>query len=320
MQWKLAAVGGVLCLAAGGGLVHEHLDTLTAQNVATQQQHQQNLSAILPDTPQKVLRFINQAIAEKDTVKACSMFEQAERPAVARALGAGSCESAMANFAQQVKDVNEFVEFNVDEAHDVVLEGDTGASINGCNITFGGGLLGPPVAGDPGPKIGRLHMKRILNRGLLVDGLTPCTPTPGTSPSARPGDTGSVSLPTTPRAPVDALLNYLAQGSADGCQLFSDAGKAAFAKAQGTSDCPAAVTAFRGRITDPRRYGEPIGGDVNVDQQGSGTFAADACKLVWAGYTMDGELPPPGPQLGRLVIEHPPGNAGAYWISGYAHC
>jgi hypothetical protein len=324
MQWKLAAVGGILCLAAGGGLFSEHVASVSAQNVTAgqqrEQQHQQNLAGILPDTPQKVLRSIHTALAEHDTVRACSAFEQSLRTAVGRALGAASCESGMANLAIQVKDPNSYVEFNVNQQRDVVIEGDTGAWIDGCAVTFGGGLLGSPVSGDPGPKVGKLHMTRILQRGLVVDGFTPCPKPPASGPGAPSTDAGSVPLPTSPREPVDTLLTYLANGDTSGCALFSDAGKAAFAKVQGAGDCPAAVTAFHGKIADPSRYAKPIGGDVTADQKGGGRFDLDACALVWAGYTVDGELPPPGPQLGRLTIDHPPGNGNAYWITSFAHC
>jgi hypothetical protein len=321
MQWKLAAVGSVLCMVAGGGLFSQHLDALAAQEVSNQQQHQENLARIMPDTPQEVLRSINKSLATKMPAQACLLFEDAQRPVFGKAFGEPTCEAAMFKLAAQVKDINSYVEFNVNWQRDVRLEGDTGAFIDGCAITFGGGILDPENGGgDPGPKIGKFHMKRILQRGLMIDGFLPCTTAPPPGPGAPPTSTGPGPLPTSPRAPVGVLLGYLAKGNDGGaCRLFSDAGQKAFAKAQGVADCPTAVATFRMKVTDPDRYGKPIGGDVTVDPPKNGKFNADACELNWANYTVDGELPPPGPQLGHLVIEHPPGNDG-YWITSFSNC
>ncbi|ONF73950.1 hypothetical protein AVR91_0204265 [Amycolatopsis keratiniphila subsp. keratiniphila] len=318
---------------AGGGLFAEHLDVLAAEEVSAEQQHQENLARIMPNTPQEMLRSIHDLLAEKDPARACLLFEDPLRPQFGAAFGEPTCEAAMFKLAAQIKEPNKYVEFNVNWQKDVRLEGDTGAFIDGCAVTFGGGLLDPENGGgDPGPKIGKLHMKRILKRGLVVDGFTPCntaagpggTPTPGAPPpsAAPPTTTGPGPLPTSPRAPAGVLVGYLAKGNdAGACRLFSDSGKAAFAKAQGVADCPAAVAAFRTKITDPDRYGKPIGGDSDATaRKGSyGTHDVDACKLNWSNYTVDGEMPPPGPQLGRMVVEHPPGNDG-YWITGFSNC
>lgn len=306
MQWKMTTLGVVLCLVAGGGLYSEHLAQLRAEQEDLNQQHEEALSRIMPQSPREMLRSFHTLIAEKASKEACYLMDEPTRPVFAKANGEPTCEAAMTKLSQQVTDVNEYIEFTIDDQY-VHEEGRTAASIDGCEVKFGG--LFNPKLGDPGPRLGQFHAHRILEKGLIVDGYTPCPPRP---PNALP------ALPNYPDSVAEVLVGYLANGNTIACQLFSDSGKTEFAAAEGAKDCPDAVAKFRSKVTDPNQYAQPIGGswsgphDITNDMAPVPVYV---CQLVWSPKN-----PNPGPaQVGNLEVVRPQPGAG-YWITHFRPC
>lgn len=309
MQWKMTTLGVVLCLVAGGGLFSEYLDHVRAEEKAAADLHEESLSKILPDSPRTVLRAMQSALTQHTPDQACMLMDESVRPTFAQAHGEPTCEAAMNKLAAQVTDPNEYVEFSIDNNNQ--LEWSDGrtqtAFINGCEVTFGGPFN--PEIGDPGPRLGQLHMRRILNRGLLVDGYTPCPPQSGKKAPTLPGNPWSIS---------DMLVGYLANGNPLACRLFSDSGQAEFAAANRTANCPDAVAAFRAKVTDPKQYEQPIGGSWVGPYDTTNPNAAVpvyACQLVWSSKNEH-----PGPaQVGNMEVARAQPGAG-YWITHFRPC
>lgn len=310
MQWKLTAVGAVFCLIAGGGLYSEHLAAERAYQEDLDQQHELALSRILPRTPTEMLRSLHTMVGYKgagDSAKmGCLLMDEPTRAVFARDHGEPTCEAAMIKLGQQVTDINSYVEFTIDD--DKWVRSDkTSGSINGCEVEFGG--LFDPKVGDPGPRLGQFHAHRILEKGLMIDGYTPCPPRP---PDALP------QLPGQPGLVADVLIGYLANGNTVACQMFAESGKKEFAESEGAKDCPEAVQKFRAKVTDPNQYAKPIGGswtgphDIQDDMAPVPVYV---CELVWSPQNRN-----PGPaKVANLEVARPKPDAG-YWITHFRPC
>ncbi|WP_157358730.1 hypothetical protein [Amycolatopsis sp. ATCC 39116] len=308
------AVAGAMVVAGGVGWIVDARARAAQEALWAAQQHQENLSRILPTTPEEALRTLHSMIAQNRPDRACGLFDIAVQAQVARDYGAPTCEAALAGLRGQVLDGPAYADVRVPEGEQG-LEGDVGGWVNGCAVSFEGGWIEGTTGGsDPGPRLGQLHLHRVRppSGGMIIDWYTPCPPEPG--PRTGP-------LPTDPGDVADVLVDELA-GTGDPatvCRLFSPEGAGEFAEVYATPDCPAAVTAFRARIVDRDRYRRVLGGAKASPAATDGSVAVDACSLRWSMLIADGPQPPPGPQLGRLTVAAPPGQTG-YWITGYQVC
>ncbi|GAB3902483.1 hypothetical protein GCM10029964_093030 [Kibdelosporangium lantanae] len=74
------------------------------------------------------------------------------------------------------------------------------------------------------------------------------------------------------------------------------------------------MAGMRAKVTDPEVYADPHGATETPGP--AGRTLVDGCHLTWSSWSGSSR---PGPQVGRLELEHPPGNAG-YLITGYRSC
>ncbi|MFJ8819158.1 hypothetical protein [Amycolatopsis thermoflava] len=308
------AAAGAMVLAGGVGWIADATARAEREAQWAEQQHEENLSRILPTSPEEALRTLHAMVAQNVPDHVCGLLDDAVQLQFARDYSAATCPAAVAKLHAQVLDVPAYATVRVPDSEQG-LEGDTSAWINGCAVEFGTDLFGSMAGGsDPGPRLGWLHLHRIRppRGGMLIDRYVPCPPDSG--PRTGP-------LPTDPRDVPHVLIDALTASNATdaACRIFSPAGAGQFADANAAPDCPAAVMAFRARITDPNRYQRSLGGESVSAPAADGSVEVDACGLHWSTLTAEGRQPPPGPQPGRLTVAPPPGLSG-YWIAGYQRC
>lgn len=311
---KLVSVNAFNLYDSAAGWIADATSRAEREAQWAAQQHEENLSRILPTSPEEALRTLHAMVAQNVPDHVCGLLDDTVQPAFAQAYGAAACPEAVAQLHAQVLDVPAYATVNVPDGEQG-LEGDTSGWINGCAVEFGTDLFGSMAGGsDPGPRLGWLHLHRIRppRGGMLIDRYVPCPPDSG--PRTGP-------LPTDPRDVPHVLIDALTASNATeaACRLFSPEGAKAFAEAYSAPDCAAAVTAIRARILDPDRYEQPLGGETASTPDADGVVEVDACSLRWTTLTAEGRQPPPGPQPGRLTVAPPPGQDG-YWITGYRLC
>jgi hypothetical protein len=96
--------------------------------------------------------------------------------------------------------------------------------------------------------------------------------------------------------------------------LFTDTGRAEFTAAHNAIDCAAAVANVHAQVSNPEVYADPHGASETPGP--AGRTVVDGCHLTWSTWSGSNR---PGPQIGRLELEHPPGHVG-YLIAGYQSC
>lgn len=145
------------------------------------------------------------------------------------------------------------------------------------------------------------------------------------------GDTARAQM--LPHRPQDAVVEFarlLARPDGDipGCAMFTDAGKAAFARALHANDCTVAMRTARAQIIDPTRYAAIDTTSVNATQAtADGTAEADGCSIQWKPTNALDTLlrgapetrPRPGPPPGRLILSQVY-NGRAWQIADYRIC
>lgn len=109
--------------------------------------------------------------------------------------------------------------------------------------------------------------------------------TGGAPPNASP------QAPDSPDLVIYALYNYIGgQSPEQACALFTDSGKAAFAAAGGTPDCPSAARKARAAVTDPGAYRDPM--FLSALQETGSQTLVNSCAMQVSG----------GPALGTMRI------------------
>lgn len=335
MHQPMLIVGAALCVVAGLGLFTEHVSQQHAQAAALRTEAEYAEGQILPRTPSETLRGLHSMIsyaANGPAVDlACSLMtplaqqqfaavhQQPDCPAVARVLGT------------QVTDHARYPRFRF-TAQDEVILGDHG-SMDGCAITWRG-AIDPPDLPNPGPMLGKFSMHRVAGLGFKITGITPCPPTapattPRLSPSSTPSlSTGPVNSPQpnmpTPRSLAGLLPSYapsvpailagrIATNDPSTCALFTDTARAQFTTAHQSTACPTAVNTLHIQVSDSQVYSNPRNPPTTPGLAG---VVIDACHLTWSTWAGPAH---PGPQIGRLTLQHPPRHAG-YLIANYQPC
>ncbi|WP_092774990.1 hypothetical protein [Actinokineospora terrae] len=334
MQVKIVAAGLVLVAGAGAGIARDTLLHQGAEAAAEASAHEFAVGRVLP-YPDQFLRVAHSSVAQAggETV-VCGLMDASTRAVFAAAHGAGDCPGAVrvlrARIAAGTHSI--YVEFSYRDRRSAIVTGGPDATVDGCAIDWRPGLLdrAPIPPGGPGPRLGWFQLRQVGGGGYLAVGYRPCPLEPGAGPAtAPPGGTSptAASSSTSTRAPVPRLLPGYAPGyggtlaarlarddGSSACDLFSADAARAFAQAHGAADCAAAATALAGRITDARRYRSPTSAATTQGPRGP---VVDACRLRWPA--LGGPVSAPGPQIGLLELETPPGATG-YWVAGYRRC
>ncbi len=325
MQWKLVVPGLALAVTGALGALAERLDVLAVEQHQAEQAHDYQLAQMLPRSPQQEIQVFYSLIARRESKRACFLFEERLRPAFAAAHGAADCVTAMDRLAAQVSDRGRY-EMPIYDATTVISVQGERASVDGCAVYWN--TLTSPHS-EAGPKLGRWQLARQHGQGYLIVGWQPCPPTtsstapatssPGTTRHVLPPTTSSTAarwLPSYPAGYPAVLAQAIGRGNTGACErLFTDEGRAQFARAHGAASCAEAITALRAQVTDAANYGNPRGAVAIAGAPGHATV--DACSLTWASATTGTQ--PPGPQIGRLTLRTQSGGVG-YLVTGYSPC
>lgn len=323
MQPKLLAAGLTLCLTAGLGLFGEHLKAQESEQAVRDQLHWNSLGAGLPRDPAGVLSAMYRLLAEPGyssgnrVHQACYLFEDSARPAFAAAYGEPDCNTAMRKLAEKVTNKQTYDDFDYSYSGDRWIRGEDGY-MDGCAIVWNNGPFDAKGQPDPGPRLGKMWMRRVAGQGFWVTRFERCpaeasrthTPAPSTAPTTAPRLLPSYA-PTYP----GVLVGRIAKRDAEVCEFFTPQGRAEFAAAAGVADCPAAVAKLAGQVTDAQRYGNPLATGTPEKIGPGGKVLVDGCSMEWPPGG-----PVPGPKVGRLTLEKPPGGDIGYLIAGYKPC
>lgn len=340
MQWKLLIAGATLCATAGVGLLSELAQAREAEAAALRAQAEHDRGDILSRDPAGTLRALQNLVAyaldHGGAGPACGLMTKQAQSAFAVAVGEPDCPAAARKLAGQITNRNRYLLYRLDTDRYQRIQGDEGF-VDGCAIVWRD-FLDPPDMPDPGPRLGRLFMRRVAGMGFEITGYEPCPP-PTAQPGVPIGPTSPEQPPTPPNtsgAPPSATSEPAAPGLLPGyapslpailagriavndpntCELFTADGQRQFATAHQAPNCVAAVTALHNQVTDAELYSNP-GGATEAPGTG-GRTEVDGCHLIWRRF-FDTSPRQPGPQIGHLLLEQPPGRSG-YLISGYRRC
>lgn len=126
----------------------------------------------------------------------------------------------------------------------------------------------------------------------------------GPSGGGVPGNENPKQAPvlsTDPKQAVVAIYTYQADTPDVTCELFSEAGKAQFARDNGAPDCPAAAQKLHAQVTNPTTYANPKFGENAVSPPSNGMVDVSSCQIL-----VDG-----GPRLGTFVLKQ---NVKGGWV------
>jgi hypothetical protein len=335
MQVPLMIAGVTLCAIAGVGLFVDHVREQQGQTDQVRAEAELSEAETFSRTPSGVLRGLHNLIGHGGWSSACSLMTSDAQRQFAAAYAQGSCEAAAQFVGDQVTEPSRFVLFRFPEDAQVV-DGDRGV-MDGCAVTWRD-VFDPADRPDPGPRLGRFTMGRLLGLGFKITGVAPCPPARtdehgnsggapvATSNPPMSSNTSNVPVPSTSATPLGLLPSYgpaipgilashISKGDAAGvCSLFTDAGRSQFATAHQATDCPSAIVSMNAKVTDHELYADPHG--ATEGPGAGGRVVVDGCHLTWATWSGPSR---PGPQIGRLELEHPPGQVG-YLIAGYRAC
>ncbi|GAB3889907.1 hypothetical protein GCM10029964_060460 [Kibdelosporangium lantanae] len=335
MQISLLVAGATLCAVAGVGLFVDHLREQQGQMDQVRAEAELSEAETLSRTPSSAVRGLHNLIGHGGWSSACSMMTADAQRQFAAVHAQPTCEAAARFLGDQVTEHGRYVLFRYPEDAEVI-RGDQG-TMDGCAVTWRD-VFDSPDRPDPGPRLGRFTMIRLLGLGFKITGVAPCPPAGGdeqgtassssaaTSSPSIPSTATRAPVPSTSRAPLGLLpsygpaipgilANHISKGDAAGvCDLFTDAGRTQFAAAHQAADCPAAVASINAKVTDHELYADPHG--ATEAPNAGGRVVVDGCHLTWSSWSGTSR---PGPQVGRLELEHPPGQMG-YLIVGYRSC
>ncbi|CAM3410796.1 hypothetical protein KIPE111705_07100 [Kibdelosporangium persicum] len=336
MQLSLLIAGVTLCAAASAGIYTDHLADQRAQVAALRAEAELAEGQILPRTPSEAVRSLHSLISyagdRASAGPACSLMTPLAQREFAAVYRQPNCLATAHILQAQVTDRTKYPRFRFTD-QDQVIQGDHG-TMDGCAITWRS-AIDPAGTPDPGPRLGRFTLHRIAGLGFKITGVTPCaskgsTATPDPRPTLAntpPAGSASSRPPAPPMSrPTGLLPSYapsvpailagrIAMNDPGACELFTAAGRAQFAAAHKAADCPAAVAVMRAQVVNPTVYRNPHTITTQTTDV-TGRTVVDGCRLkwsTWAGPTV------PGPQIGHLELEHPPGSVG-YLIAGYTPC
>ena len=330
MHWKITGLGLALVATATGGLVMDHATAARADQAQRRTESTQHAANLLPDRPIDVPYMLVNAIAEDDYTSACFLFDEVARSQFTAARGVEDCRSAARTLAAEIRPGyrTQYVEYAAVGWSAVAIAPDgQSATVDACTIQWRPPLINakplPPDGGPPGPQIGRLSMRFIAGTnggGFRVTNYEACATAPSSpvtsgTPSMGEARESAAAAPALLPSYAPGYGGVLAARLADGrsvCSLFSPAAATAFAAAFAARDCDTASTALAAQVTDRRRYRSPRSAPTTPGPRP----VVDACSLRWPALGNPG---PPGPQIGRLTLERPPGSAG-YWVTGYQRC
>jgi hypothetical protein len=180
MQWKMITSGVVLSLGCASPIAIGQVQALAEQHrtqaADAEQQAQLQLSRELPATPSDVTSALVDLIADGTPAAAgmaCLMFSPIAAAQFAAANHRATCAQAIERLHSQVIDANTYVT-------DLTLpdDGSTAhldqADVNECAVTWNGFYAETPGSADPGPRPGRMTMRRLDGHGWLITTYAPC--------------------------------------------------------------------------------------------------------------------------------------------------
>ncbi|RJQ70551.1 hypothetical protein D5S17_28905 [Pseudonocardiaceae bacterium YIM PH 21723] len=132
-----------------------------------------------------------------------------------------------------------------------------------------------------------------------------------------------IALPQTPPAVVQAVHRAVVNRSTQLCRQMSPAGQVQFAAMAKAADCDTAIPTLADQISQNSVWVQPKVPPGAVTSTGTAA-TVDTCGLRWFNPGSGAEMDPPGPRIGRLVMEHQDGVQGNYakgWlITGVEPC
>lgn len=162
--WRLAAVGGVLCVISGVGFGFASYRTQEEQVQADQQANAASFSLEGERTPERVLPALLEGIGQGDVPGVCNLLDVPAREAFVRASGATDCAGAVAAFRTAVGAPPAIK--NLDAA---TSRTGTGWVTDGCRTAW----ASPPLGG---PTLGRIDVRQAQppGRSYFIEGFLSC--------------------------------------------------------------------------------------------------------------------------------------------------
>jgi hypothetical protein len=162
--WRLAALGAVLCLLAGGGYIWSTIEAERAAVAAyapvqERSRHDQGApraNGVLPIMLNRIAQGSPDAICD-------NLLAEPVRAQFAEAAGQPDCDAAIHALAAQVTDTGRYADAEAPSSQ----AGD-GLSVDACALDWG--------AKPAGPQLGHLTITAVAPSRYLVTGFRPCRP------------------------------------------------------------------------------------------------------------------------------------------------
>lgn len=163
-QWRLAAVGGVLCVVSVIGYSASAFEATELQRRIDQQRSEQSLSLLGERTPERVLPALLEGIAQSDVTGVCRLLDDPAREQFVHAAGAHDCADAVARMRAVLTEAPRLRDLDMT----VARNGDT-ATTNACRTLW----ARPPLGG---PELGVLDLRQAQppGRTYFIAGFRPC--------------------------------------------------------------------------------------------------------------------------------------------------
>lgn len=162
-RWKLAALGGVLCLLSAVGFLVDSFaerSRVEAEQAETRLEVQGQFGAVRPNT---MLRVLLRALARAEVDGVCNnLLTDSAASAFAASQGQPDCRSAVNAFSQKITNREEYPRASARQ----IPTADGGMVIDACNMTWSG----KPV----GPQLGQLTVARTVGPTYFVTEFHPC--------------------------------------------------------------------------------------------------------------------------------------------------
>jgi hypothetical protein len=318
--WARWVALGVAVAMIGGGGIAEFVSWANNRSLATQADRDRRdleIATTRPSSSIGALHLLVDAIVGNDPARGCWLFSPSGAADFASVVGGADCPAAVHTLHGQLTGPPAAY-FDVRVPYDDATPTDDSgvARVSACNMFT-------RVAGDevpvPGLGLGQLRLEkdpRFPSGGYLITGYTRCGVLPPGVTPIKP--TPPPVLPSYPPGYAATLAKAVASTDTDMCgQFLTDQAQGQLAVALGVADCPTAIRTLHSKVADADLYGEPQDATATAIAP-DGSITVDACHLTWSRWGDKPGTPPPGPQLGYLVLTSP--DRVGYLINGYRAC
>lgn len=163
-DWRLAAVGGVLCVVSGVAYTLVNVQDAREQQLTAERRSAENFALVGERSPERVLPALLEGIGQGDVTAVCGLLDAPARDAFVRAAAAPDCASAVTAAQRAAGTAPAYEDLDA-----TTVPSSAGWLTDACRTVW----AQPPLGG---PQLGRIEIRESDRPGrtYFVAGLRPC--------------------------------------------------------------------------------------------------------------------------------------------------